>query len=316
MKKITVFILLLFAVSAVFAVHEDAGSTGFAFARLLFSPRASAMGSAYAGVANDAEAVFFNPAGLFQINHTQIEAVYMNYLEGINCGSVIYARPVNNRATYAVYSRFLSTSETRTLSDAQGNYLGTDGSFGFSDLETGAAYSYHISQTLNLGATGKVLYESIDGKSAVMLAIDLGIYHITENENLHVGIALRNLGTQLSSFTESGYEENLPALADLGFGFQIFEPLLLSADLYKLFKGDYYSRFGSEITPHQNLKIRIGYKSDGGDWKTGGDGEALAGLTAGFGVLWQQYELNYAFASYGNLGIVNQIGIKYKFEGN
>jgi len=316
MKKIISIILLTGLISLCYAIHEDAGTTGFTFSRLLFSPRASAMGSAYAGVSSDAEAVFFNPAGLYQINNTQVNAVYMNYLDGINCGALVYAKPLTDHSTYALYSRFLSTTETRTLSDAMGNYLGTDGTFGYSNIEAGGSYSYHVSNSLNLGGTGKLLYESIDGNSASAFALDLALYHITENEKLHIGIAMRNLGFQISSFTAEKYQENLPATVDLGFGFQIIPALLLAADFYKPFNNDYYTRFGLEIIPQENLRIRAGYKSDASDLKTGGSGEALAGLTGGFGVVWDCYEINYAFMAYGDLGFVNQLGINYKFKGN
>lgn len=314
MKKLLIFIIALSLTAGIFAASLDAGTTGFAFSRLLFSPRASAMGSAYAGIADDAEAVFYNPAGLFQVDKSEINAVYMQYLQDINCGSLVFVKPLNENATYSVYTRFLSTTETRTLSDDQGNYLGTDGTFGYSNIEAGASYSYHISQTVNLGGTFKFLNESIDGNSAAMGAVDLGIYHITQNENLHVGIVLRNLGFQLSSFTDSEYEENLPVLADLGFGFKPLKTLTLSADLYKPFKGDLYTRIGAEYIIHPNFYLRAGYKNDGSDWKTGGDNEGLSGLTAGFGINWLRYELNYAVLSYGDLGMVNQIGIKYKFK--
>ncbi|MDP8210243.1 MAG: PorV/PorQ family protein [Candidatus Stygibacter australis] len=316
MKKIFIIILLTGIIAVSYAADENAGTTGFTFSRLSFSPRASAMGSAYAGIANDAEAVFFNPGGLYQLQDSQLNAVYMSYLDGINCGSLIFAKPIDDRSAYAIYSRFLSTSETKTLSDDQGNYLGTDGTFGFLDLEAGGALSYHITNSLNLGATAKMLFESIDGHSASMFAVDLGIYHITENENLHIGISLRNLGFQRWAFTSSEYEENLPSLVDLGFGFQINPKILLAADFYKPFKNDYYTRFGLEIAPMENLKIRAGYKSDAADWKTGGSGEKLAGLTGGFGINWDRYEFSYAILSYGDLGLVNQLGINYKLKGN
>jgi hypothetical protein len=315
MKRTVIAILLISLHLITWAAGEGAGTTGFAFSRLLFSPRASAMGSAYAGIADDGEAIFYNPAGLFQIENTQINAIYMQYLEGINCGAVSFVKPGGNKLAYGIYSRFLSTTEERTLSDELGNYLGTSGTFGYSNIEAGGSFAYHFSQTLNVGGTVKLLHESIDGNSASAFAIDLGIYHITENENLHIGISLRNLGLQLSHFTESEYEEELPTLADLGFGFQLMPALLLAADIYKPFKGEYYSRFGLEIGAHEQLRLRIGYKSDGSDWRTGGKSELFAGFTGGFGVFWERYEINYAFVSYGDLGYVNQLGIKYTLDG-
>ena len=43
------------------------------------TPRAAAMGQAYVGLADDVEAVFYNPAGMFQISERKIMASYINY---------------------------------------------------------------------------------------------------------------------------------------------------------------------------------------------------------------------------------------------
>ncbi|MCF7920014.1 MAG: PorV/PorQ family protein [Candidatus Cloacimonetes bacterium] len=312
MKFILTFLLICFTLSS-WALSEDAGTTGFAFFKLAFSPRAAALGYAFAGVANDPEAVFYNPAGLYQLKEKQISAVYMSYLEDINCGAVIYSHPRSDNANTTFYARFLTTEETRTESDEQGNYLGTNGTFGASDLELGAAYAHHFSSTLNVGATAKFIYESLDSNSALAFACDFGLYHITTNPKLHFGLVLRNVGIQLSSFTSSNYDEHLPVTADLGFGYRANSKLLLAADIYRPLNSDFYGRFGIEYTFHQMLQLRLGYKTDATDWKKGADGDALAGFSGGFALNWQKYILNYAFLSYGDLGLVNQISLTYNF---
>lgn len=316
MKKITFAILIAISLN-LWSISEDAGTTGFAFSKLNFSPRAAAMGFAYAGIADDYEAVFYNPAGLFQVKSKQAAAVYMNYIADINCGALIYSYPWKDQGNITFYSKFLSSEETRTLSDEQGNYLGTDGTFGISSIEAAGALSYHFTNTLNLGATAKIIYESLDSKSASAIAFDFAIYHITTNEKLHLGIVLRNVGKQISSFTDSNYEENLPNTLDIGFGYRASKRLLLSADLYRPLKTDFYERFGLEFAPpgipNDMLKLRMGYKTDGSDWSKGGDDDALAGFSGGFALFWHRYTLNYAFLSYGNLGICNQVSLSITF---
>jgi hypothetical protein len=312
MKIILTILLICFALNS-YAISEDAGTTGFAFSKLTFSPRAAALGSAYAGIANDPEAVFYNPAGLYQISQKQITAVYMSFLEDINCGAVIYSNPLTQTTNTTFYARFLTTSETRTLSDDQGNYLGTDGTFGASDLEFGAAFAHHFSSALNVGATAKFIYESLDSNSATAIAFDFGLYHITTNPKLHFGLVLRNVGIQLSHYTSSEYDENLPTAIDLGFGYRANSRLILSVDVYKPLKSDFYGRFGAEYGVHQMMKLRLGYKTNASDWQKGGDGDSLAGISGGFAISWQKYVLNYAFLSFGDLGLVNQISLNYNF---
>jgi len=312
MKIILTILLISFTLTS-YAISDDAGTTGFAFSKLTFSPRAAALGYAYAGIANDAEAVFYNPAGLYQITEKQISFIYTSYLMDINCGAIVYTQPVSGNSNTSFYARFLSTEEIRTEADDQGNYIGENGTFGASDLEFGAAFAHHFSSTLNVGANAKVIYESLDSHSATAIAFDFGLYHITTNPKLHLGLVLRNVGIQLSHFTSSEYDEQLPSAVDLGFGYRANSRLILSVDAYKPLKSDFYGRFGAEYSVHPMMKLRMGYKTDSSDWKKGGDGEALAGISGGFAINWQNYVLNYAFLSYGDLGLVNQISISYNF---
>ena len=61
------------------------------------------------------------------------------------------------------------------------------------------------------------------------------------------------------------------------------------------------------------LALRGGYKSNAKDWRAGGDNETFAGISFGFGIFWQKYTVDYAIISYGDLGYVNQVSLKYSF---
>ena len=101
--KYSLLIILILVVSSIYAVNENAGTTGFTFLKVYYSARAAAMADAYTGLSDDASAVFFNPAGLIQLQSSQVSVTYMSYFEGIQCGSLVYAIPMNEKTTAAFF---------------------------------------------------------------------------------------------------------------------------------------------------------------------------------------------------------------------
>ena len=54
-KAVIIIVMILIAGVQLFSIHEDAGTTGFAFLKFQISPRAAALGNAFTGLADDAE---------------------------------------------------------------------------------------------------------------------------------------------------------------------------------------------------------------------------------------------------------------------
>lgn len=314
MKYKILLLLVLFPLLLI-SVHEDAGTTGFSFFKLNYSARAAALGNAYTGLANDANAVFFNPAGLGQIKSNQASLTYMNYLDGVNCGSAVYVYSLNDQLTLATFSKGLTATEERTLANESGQYAGTDGTFGISNFVFGISAARYLMSNLDIGFNLKYLQESLDSQTAAALALDFGLLHQTTNQNLKIGIALRNLGKQLSYYTDSKYDEKLPITATLGFNYHPYEKLYILLDVYKPLVMDYSGRLGVEYLLNSMLSIRAGYKSNASDWAGGGDYDAISGLSVGLGFDLQKYKLklDYAAVSYGDLGFVNQFTLNYHF---
>lgn len=313
--KVVLICILLIIPIFLCGLDGAAGTTGFTFLKVNYSARAAAMGNAYTGLANDASAVFFNPAGLVQISGKEAQLTYMNYLDGVNCAAAVYAQNYNGLTSLGIFSKGLNATEDRTIVDEYGQYAGTDGTFGVSDFVIGISAARTLLPILDLGINVKFLQESLDDQSATAIAFDVGIMHQTTNKNLKVGIALRNVGKQLSYFTDNEYEEKMPITATLGFNLHPNDKLYATLDIYKPLNYDYLGRLGAEYKIYEMLFLRAGYKTNASDWKTGGNQEALAGMSFGFGVNLQQYKLkmDYAISSYGDLGYVNQITMGYLF---
>ena len=315
MKKNLTMIMIILLPILLIAENENAGTSGFTFLKVNYSARAAAMGNAYTGLSNDADAVFFNPAGLVQIDSPQASVTYMSYLDGINCGSAVYAYPVNDKTSLAVFAKGLSATEDRTIADEMGQYAGTDGTFGMSDFIFGISAARFIIDMLDVGINVKFIQESLDDNSASAVVFDAGIMHQSTNENLKVGIAIRNIGKQLTYYTDDEYEEIMPTTLTVGFNYHPKEKLYAIVDIYKPLDNDIFGRFGLEYQVHPILTLRAGYKTNASDWATGGDNEIFSGISFGTGFDLSKYglKMDYAIVSYGDLGFVNQISVKYLF---
>ncbi|MCD4651937.1 MAG: PorV/PorQ family protein [Candidatus Cloacimonetes bacterium] len=314
-KSKLVWILLLMLISSLWGIHDDAGTSGFNFLKMNFSTRAAAMGNAYTGLSNDADGVFFNPAGLVRTTRMELATTYLNYFEGYNGGSLAFVLPVEKNIRLATFIQFLTTSDIeKTLVDAAGNYAGTDGTFGSTDFVVGLSYARVLNDVLYLGSNLKFISETIDDNNAVAIAGDISLMHRTTNDDLMLGASLRNVGKQLTYFTDAEYAEGLPTVAEVGFSYHPLEQLYANLDICKPLTSDIYGKLGVEYKVHRLLSLRGGYKTNAADWKLGGDYDWLSGVSMGFGVCWKSYMIDYAAVSYGDLGLVNQFSIKYLFK--
>jgi long-subunit fatty acid transport protein len=317
MKKKLILITMMFLSILLIAQNDNAGRSGFTFLKVNYSARAAAMGNAYTGLSNDADAVFFNPAGLVQIDSPQASLTYMSYLIDINCGSAAYVYPASDKTSFAVFAKGLSATEDLTIADPDNpsEYGGTFGTFGMSDFIFGISVARYIIDMLDVGINIKFIQESLDKTSASAIVLDAGIMHQSTNENVKVGIALRNIGKQLTYYTANEYEEVMPTTFTVGFSFHPNEKLYATADIYKPLDNDIFGRFGLEYKIHSILALRAGYKTNASDWATGGDYDIFSGISFGTGFDLSKYNLimDYAIVSFGDLGFVNQISVKYLF---
>lgn len=326
MNKSLILILGLLLLSLpLVAISENAGTSGFTSLKIIYSARANAMAGAYTSVDDDIDVIFFNPANLGgYAPKREASSTFMSYFDGYNGGSVVYQYKRSERANVAIFGQFLASDEIkRTINGENGGYIEA-GTFDNSDFIMGGTYSYYFNEQLNIGLSGKYIQETLDNKSASALAFDLGILHRPVNEKIRVGVAVRNLGTQLTYFTDSKYSEGMPLVYAGGISYRTnlkgrdseneFTPsMLVSLDLSLPQGADLVGLIGTEFQVHEQFLVRAGYKTNSGDYKNGGDNEIASGFSTGVGFVRNNLKIDYALNSYGDLGFVNQVTLKYQF---
>ena len=310
MKKIVacgiLILALMFLISATsWGINSKVGTTAYGFLKIDVGARSTAMGGAFVGLSDDAAALYFNPAGLIQTETKRFFTTYNNYITDIQSGFLGYVHPYseNTRLGASIYY-FNYGSFTKT--DDQGIDLGT---FGASDFAIAISLAQKINTQFSLGATGKLIYEKIDGYSSDALALDLGILYISRDNRTRIGGVGQNIGTQLKGHTKS-HKDPLPASVKLGISHRMREiPLIVALDAAKPFDNDIFFNLGGEFTALKPLYLRLGWSSFGKNFKTDSDKDDWAGFAAGFGVTWKVYRFDYAFSSYADLGGVHKISI-------
>jgi hypothetical protein len=302
---IIVGIVLLLVWSESFAINSKVGTTAYSFLKIDVSARSTAMGGAFVGLSDDESALYFNPAGLIQIEQKRFFTTYNNYLADIQSGFLGYVHPYSeNTCLGASIYYFNYGSLMRT--DDQGRDLGT---FGAADFALGLTYVRSINPQISFGATGKFIYEKIENYSSDALAIDLGAIHVSKDIRTKFGLVVQNLGVQLKGFTKS-HKDDLPTAVKLGMSHQMRElPLIVALDAAKPLDNDIFFNLGGEFTALEPLYLRVGWSSFGKFSKTDSDKDNLAGFAAGFGVRWKVYRFDYGYSSYADLGGVHKISI-------
>jgi hypothetical protein len=198
---IRIIVTGLLAVSVSLAAFSKVGTTGASFLKISYG-RATGMGDAFAAVADDASACFYNPAGLsrasrqFQLNH-------VNWIADINHDNLTAVLPVSNFGTVAfnVTALTMGDMEQTTIDNPDTRIREDEGTgliFGASDFAAGVSYARIITDKLSFGLTAKFVNQTIWDMSANAFGADLGLYYNTGFRSLRIGAAVTNYGTQLT----------------------------------------------------------------------------------------------------------------------
>lgn len=288
-----------------------AGTTSAGFLKSPPSARADALGEAFVASVEGAEAMFRNPAGMATLETSLESDVTMGYnalLETARLGSVGYARPVGTLGVFGaglLYSSQGSQQGYNSVGDPTGKFTPTDLAFSM-------AYAKKLSFA-RLGGAFKVIRTQIADASGTTFALDAGAQWggavSTAEGPIDLAVAIQNLGPAMSVGSGS---DPLPFRVQLGARWHLSERLSGVLDGFMTADQDPYAALGLEgrfpIGDKLAASLRGGYNIA----RTRGV-DGLAGMSAGFGIVFNAFRLDYAWVPYGDLGTSNRITFGYSF---
>ena len=309
MKKLIIGSLILILFGSVAMASSDTPSAPDP-SLAAYGARPLGMGGAFVAVADDANAIFSNPAGLSTISEWSLTSMSTQLLQKVDYTLV--------GGTYRIGPGTLGIGYIGTSSTAGYKYneYGTQESsspIAYTSSLILISYGLDLSKAMDMGsemgmlavgATAKMIskgFSDIDDASASGMDLDLGLTFRPNDSPFSLGAAIKNLADGSSVTWKSGSKENLERSLKAGASAKLSG----EGGLYKLVPGDLFGSIdielrgdgkpmvfhvGSEYKPIKYLAIRLGVDQD-----PVSEGKTSTSLTAGVGVEYLGFNFDYAY---------------------
>jgi hypothetical protein len=327
-------LVLLIVISASIAFAQKVATTSMQFLEVMPCARGTALGDAYTVWAQGAEAVFWNPSGVAQVQNQELSATYTSWIFDARQGGVSYAAALGNigavglQIQYVDYGMFDEAS-TDPAYLGQGTYPGLTGrQFHPYAFLAGVSYAQNLTDKFAAGVTVKFAHESLFDQQTVPivssggtenvntfangLLFDFGLRYSTGFRTIQIAASVQNFGAQIKYATQSS---PAPLLFRVGMAADVIgnNSLLVPDDnnrvgiAFDLFQPNDYTQqqhVGIEYEYAGAFALRAGYKFN----------YDTQGFTAGGGVRENiggvRISLDYSYGAIGMyLGNVHRISL-------
>ncbi len=310
-RSILLLLAALFGVGPSPLWSAGVGTSADNFLKIGIGARPAAMGQAYLALADDAEAMNWNPAGLSQLEEPEISAMHLAWIGDINYEYVGYAMPWHNQGfglgvTWLNVAPFNSTADPTAQPGSAQDFSGV------------LAWGFPLTPQLSLGAAARTIFSDLASSSSFGAALDAGAMLKPFGRSFSLALVAQNLGA-VSGF--DSVSDPLPVTLKMGAAWRIYDGRRdnvanLVADATKSLDNRLQYNLGGEWWLFQPLALRAGYKlAEGGqDFSTQlSDFSNIANVTAGFGIRLDAAELDYAFEPFGELGFTHRFSLSWRF---
>jgi hypothetical protein len=308
---------------------QRAGISAFQFLKLGVGARGVAMGESFVAIADDASALYWNPAGIAQFRDNQVIASHTEYVVDIRHDflGIVYHLDEANAFGASFCSLHMDDIEITTEMQP----TGTGRYFSFGDVAVGVTYARRMTDQFSFGITARYAEETLDVLSMRSVMMDLGTYYWTGLGSTRFAVAIANFGADVrpkgtiarvdKSSVSTFQSFSLPTVFKLGFAFDPMndEEQKLTASLQLNHPNDNaeHFRIGVEYSWRQLFYVRGGVKRTIGQPIFAEDATSEEDLTVGAGVAvplgFSRVNADYAFASFSRLGSTHRISLSFTY---
>jgi hypothetical protein len=239
---------------------SKSGSAGLQFLKIGVGARETAMGEAVTGLVNDANSVFWNPAGLAYVTQGQAMLSHNSWLVDSKQNAAVIAYPLGSFVV-ALSAMNLSINQFEETTALQPDGTGRLVSAG--DLVIGLSAARRFTDRLSIGMQVKYIQEKLDNYSLSNILFDVGTIYYTGFRQLRLGFALQHFGPDMKLVNQ---EFRTPLLFRVSASDEIFSfkdfGLVAAVDLIHPTDNNEWVNIGMELRLLEFVKLRAGYRFD------------------------------------------------------
>ncbi|MCB4755421.1 MAG: PorV/PorQ family protein [Elusimicrobia bacterium] len=287
-----------------FAANKNVGTSGAQFLKIGAGARTTAMGDAFVGIADDVNAVYFNPAGLTQLERPELTAMHTQWIQDISYDYGAFACPTKI-GVFGLSATTLKVDDIPKRGADEGNI----GDFEVMDAAYTLSYARTLFSNFSIGLTGRHMRQEIDNVLATTWGGDVGLFQKFERWPLSIGLAVKHFGQEVKFQEESDPQ---PLTVDAGVGSYLFrKKLTVGVDVKKPRDNDLQYGVGAEwkqrLIKEFRTAVRAGYNT------SGTDADGASGIAMGAGLGFMSLQLDFAWVPFGDLGNTFRYAASFRF---
>jgi hypothetical protein len=287
---------------------EKVGTYAAQFLKIGTSARASGMGNAFTAVANDATAMYWNPAGMVEINRTQVTLNSVMWPADVDLyfAGAVFTTPYLP-GTFGISARALTMDPMleRTIYMPEG----TNRHFDAGDMSFGLSYAMYFTDKFSAGFTSHFIHMGLADKSVESLAFDFGLLYRIGIQGMKLGMMIQSLGGEVDYDDRAS---KLPTLFKVGLSMDAYRrgahSLLAAGEFSHPSDNKERMNVGMEYAFNQLLFVRSGYNiaydSQGLAWGLGFRVDTSQTSDIGF---------DYAWEDLGYLGAAHRVTLNFSY---
>jgi len=257
-------------------IFEKVGSLGAQSLKFGVGARANAMGNAYVAIADDATAVYWNPAGIARLSGQSITLNHTAWPADISFDQAAYVfniKWIPGMLGVNVRALTMSKDIVRTTYLPEGN----GETFDAGEWTYGLSYARALTDKFSAGFNINYIQTGLDDVKGKSVAFDFGTLYDIGVMGAKIGMAIQNIGSDMEFVEE---KVKMPVFFRVGGSATVLgqsgseSRLLTSAEFTHPPDNSEKLNLGAEYAFRDYLFIRGGYKLN----------YDTEGLTAGFGV--------------------------------
>ncbi len=294
---------------------QRAGISTLQFLKIGVGGRATAMGDAFIAVADDASALYWNPAGLAFAKENEVMFSHNSWVADISqeFAGAFFKFSENDVIGLSLTSLHMDKMEVTD----EFNPLGNGQYFGFGDVAFTLTYSRKMTEQFSVGASIRYVEETLDMLKMRGVLIDFGTLYWTGLGTTRFAVSITNFGNEFAPDGEvtlwGGRKEtewqsfSPPTMFRIGFAFEPWQSLqnriTTSIQLNHPNDNSENISLGAEYSYANIVALRAGYKINVDE----------QGFTAGAGVNLPlgigNVSVDYGFSGFSRLGSVHRFSI-------